>query len=146
MKFTFETQEQDVREFLQERFAHLDDASARTIALSEGYLQILRPGKPPCSERNSIYDAVSHRTDNATIDTTISAMLSDENLENVENIKRSYHERKKRSHPLLDPSHIYNKNDFLDAILAKQFDIAAAIFATSKTVTKKKILSFLNKY
>lgn len=146
MKFTPESTEQEVYEFLQKRFAHLDDASARSIAVSDDYLQRHRPGRPRQSERNEIYESVSKRTEDATIDDTIAAALSDEELTGIDNLKRNYHRHVNRKHALLDPSRIYNEDDFFDALLAKQFDVAAAIFITSETVTRGKIISFLNQY
>jgi hypothetical protein len=146
MKFTRDTTEQEVREFLQERFCRLDDASACSISVSAGYLQMLRPGKPRQSERFEIFEAVSDRAADTTIEDTIETALSAEQLEYVDNLKRNYHRHQNRKHALLDSSRIYNEDDFLDALLSKHFEVAAAIFVTAAAITKDKILLFLNQY
>lgn len=130
MKFTLESTEDEVRNFLRRRFAHLDDASARSVAESVAHSRQRRKGKPRRSERNEIYESVSNREDGSTIDETIATSLTDDELADIDNLKRNYHRHVNRTHALLDPSRIYNEDDFLDAALAKQFDIAAAIFST----------------
>ncbi|MDV2964654.1 hypothetical protein RZ532_01600 [Nitratireductor aquimarinus] len=146
MKFTPKTTEEQVRNFLRRRFAYLDDANAHSVAESISHLRQRRRGKPRQSERDEIYEAVSKRAEDATIDDAIAAALSDEELAEIDNLKRNYHRHVNRKHALLDLSRIYNEDDFFDALLAKQFDVAAAIFITSETVTRGKIISFLNQY
>lgn len=146
MKFTLESTEEEVQIFLQQRFARLDDVSARSVAESIAHLRQRRRGQPRKSERNAIYESVSKREDGATIDETIAASLTDEELADIDNHKRNYYRHIKRKHELLDPSRIYNENDFIDAVLAKKFNFASAIFVKSESKTKEMIISFLNHY
>ena len=146
MKFTINSTENDVLEYLQQRYAHLDDVSARSIIDSEGYLRTRRKGKQRSHDGVDHFVTVAQRPEGTSIDDAFEALLSDDDNENSDSKKRTYFRQAKRAHKLLDPRHTYNEDDFCDAILAKQFDVAAAIFKTSGEQTKRKIVVFLNRY
>lgn len=146
--FTTASTEQEVREFLQQRFSYIDEESARAFREHSGYLRTRRKGRTRSDEASDIREWVVQRDDGTTIGEQIDRMLSDTEKDKHDQTRRLYYREYKRAHPLLDVSRSYNETDFVECILAKQFAVAAAIFKATDDTSKTKIniLAMLNKY
>ena len=110
------------------------------------YLRKPRRGKPRNLANVELFQGVASRTENLTIGDAIDDALQLMHLptEKNESVKRGFHRHKNRTHPLLDPSRFYNDKDFAEAVLAKDFNIAAAIFKVCSDKCRRKIVTLLN--
>jgi hypothetical protein len=141
-----QSSEYDVAEFLRLHFGQLDDASAQRFAKQDKYLRKPRRGKPRNPVDVELFQGVASRAENLTIDEAIDTTLQLKHLptEKNESAKRGYHRHKKRTHSLLDPFRIYNEKDFAEAVFAKDFNIAEAIFSVCSDISRRKIVTLLN--
>ncbi len=143
MQITLTTTENDLSKFLHDKFAYLSDDSATEIFRGSHQRVIPARGRPRDANKFDIYEKIRNRVVGKTVDNVIVSSLSDECLIEVENIKRASYRQKNRTHHLLDEARIYDVNDFSCAVLAKRFDVAAAIFVTAQEKTKQRIIQIL---
>jgi hypothetical protein len=141
-----QSDEQEVRELLDALFGHLNDASAQRFAEHNNYLRKPGRGKPRDLAYVEMFRRIANRTENLTIGDAIDGALPLVELppEKNENMKRGFHRHKKRTHPLLNASRFYNEKDFADTVLAKDFNIAAAISTVCSDNCRSKIFTLLN--
>jgi hypothetical protein len=123
----------------------LDDASAQRFAKQDKYLRKSRRGKPRNPANVELYQGVATGAEKLTIDKAIETALQLMHLPtDDESVKRGFHRHKKRTHALLDASRSYNDKDFAEAVLAKDFNIAEAIFNVCSDKSRHKIVTLLN--
>lgn len=151
MKFTENSTQKEIEEFLERKYAQcIPDGLEPDFLERIMDANIRHRGRQPDTEMLSLYEAIDGRGHDVTIDQKLEDLLAQNNLmdgeDRFDTARRGYTRYQKRTHEHLNPKRNYGKDDFSLAILAKHFDIAAAIFSVAGKKEKTKIIQKLNEW